>query len=106
MPFTLSGLLLVHASSKRLTPRFYSGLLSIHIPMSILESRSHSALFLRIGVVFNSLIYDDAVAPAAGVKDILTLAGFPNIDVAFVESIVTRATVSRLSSLTPSLTGF
>ena len=52
-----------------------------------------------------SLLYDAAVAAAAVVKDILAEAGFPAIEVAFVESVVTRSVAAgpKLLSFDPLL---
>ncbi|KAG5634427.1 hypothetical protein H0H81_002042 [Sphagnurus paluster] len=47
-------------------------------------------LIICVGVNPGSLLYEAAVAAAAIVKTILTDAGFPDIEVAFVESVVTR----------------
>ncbi|PUU72514.1 hypothetical protein B9Z19DRAFT_1104352 [Tuber borchii] len=49
------------------------------------------SLIIVIGVKPYSLDYDTAVTAAAMVKEILGQAGFPNIEAAFVERVVTRA---------------
>lgn len=51
-------------------------------------------LLMWIGVQPESLLYDDAVAAAAAIKEILDQAGFPEIEVAFRESVVTRSVAS------------
>jgi len=53
----------------------------------------------------HSLLYDAAVAAATVVKDILADAGFPAIEVAFVESVVTRSVAAgpKLLSFDPLL---
>ncbi|KAI6142754.1 hypothetical protein BKA82DRAFT_1000160, partial [Pisolithus tinctorius] len=48
-------------------------------------------LVLSIGVKPHSLLYDAAVAAATIIKGILAEASFPAIEVAFVESVVTRS---------------
>ena len=55
------------------------------------EARPFCSLILSIGVRPHSLLYDDAVAAADVVKKILAGAGFPNIEVAFVQSVVTHS---------------
>jgi hypothetical protein len=54
-------------------------------------------------VIPHSLLYEDAVAAAAIVKEILTEASFPDIEVAFVESLVTRSAGPKLLSFNPLL---
>ena len=66
------------------------------------ESKPFCPLILSIGVKPHSLLYDAAVAATAIIKDILTQAGFPDIEVAFVESVVTRSG-PRLLSFDPLL---
>jgi hypothetical protein len=52
----------------------------------------------------HSLLYDAAVAATAVVKEILSGAGFPDIEVAFVESVVTRSVSgTKLLSFDPLL---
>ncbi|KAH0551399.1 hypothetical protein GP486_007386 [Trichoglossum hirsutum] len=53
------------------------------------------SFILSIGVEPYSLSYDVAVTAAAFIKEILAGAGFPTIEVAFVESIVTRSVTAR-----------
>ncbi|KAI9512136.1 hypothetical protein F5148DRAFT_1165554 [Russula earlei] len=67
------------------------------------EAKPFCSLILSIGVQPHSLVYDAAVAAADVVKKILVEAGFPSIEVAFVESVVTRsfATDPKLLSFDP-----
>ncbi|KAF9048851.1 hypothetical protein BJ165DRAFT_1343224 [Panaeolus papilionaceus] len=58
------------------------------------------SLLIWIGVYPKSLSYDAAVAAAEAIKKILTQAGFPEIEVAFRESVVTRS-VARGPKLLP-----
>lgn len=69
------------------------------------EAMPFCSLVLSIGVKPYSLPYKDAVAAANVIKKILADAGFPNIEVAFVESVVTRsvATGPKLLSFNPLL---
>jgi len=55
------------------------------------EAKPFCSLILSIGVKPHSLLYDAAVAATTVIKEILANAGFPEIEVAFVESIVTRS---------------
>ncbi|KAI0261162.1 hypothetical protein BC834DRAFT_925619 [Gloeopeniophorella convolvens] len=55
------------------------------------EAKPFCSLVLSIGVKPCSLVYDAAVGAAAAVREILAEAGFPDIEVAFVESVVTRS---------------
>ena len=55
------------------------------------ERKPFCPLIICIGVKPNTLPYEKAVAAAAIVKNILAEAGFPDIEVAFVESVVTRS---------------
>jgi len=55
------------------------------------EAKPFCSLIISIGVKPYSLHYDAAVAATAVVKEILVEAGFPAIEVAFVESVVTRS---------------
>jgi hypothetical protein len=55
------------------------------------EAKPFCSLILSIGVKPHSLLYDAAVAATTTVKKILATAGFPDIEVAFVESVVTRS---------------
>ncbi|EIW79463.1 hypothetical protein CONPUDRAFT_125778 [Coniophora puteana RWD-64-598 SS2] len=67
------------------------------------EAKVFCSLILSIGVRPHSLLYDAAVAAAAVVKEILADAGFPTIEVAFVESAVTRSVAAgpKLLSFDP-----
>lgn len=65
------------------------------------EPKPFCPFIVRIGVVPSSLTYDVAFAAAAIVKGILANAKFPQIEVAFVESLVTRSSGPRLLSLDP-----
>ncbi|KAG9084510.1 hypothetical protein FRC06_004054 [Ceratobasidium sp. 370] len=69
------------------------------------EAKPLCSLILSIGVKPHSLLYDAAVAAAAVVKKILAGAGFPDIEVAFVESVVTRSVAAgpKLLSFDPLL---
>ncbi|KAI9759665.1 MAG: hypothetical protein M1840_003231 [Geoglossum simile] len=78
--------------------RIYQGLDSIDVKWTSINPLAYADvgkaepfcfLIFSIGVKPHSLLYDAAVATAAVVKEILTEAGFPTIEVAFVESIVT-----------------
>ena len=55
------------------------------------ERKPFCPLIICIGVKPNTLPYEKAVAAAAIVKKVLAEAGFPDIEVAFVESVVTRS---------------
>jgi len=67
------------------------------------EAQPFCPLIISIGVKPDSLLYEAAVAAAGVVKEILAEAGFPDIEVAFVESVVTRsvATSPKLLSFDP-----
>lgn len=66
------------------------------------EATPFCPLLIWIGVKRKSLLYDAAVAAAKGVKGILDLAGFPEIEVAFRESEVTRSVAGpKLYSFNP-----
>ncbi|KAL4251294.1 hypothetical protein ABKN59_006725 [Abortiporus biennis] len=65
------------------------------------EPKPFCPLIICVGVKPRSLLYDDAVAAAAAVKGILTEAGFSEIEVAFLESVVTRNTGPKLLSFNP-----
>ena len=69
------------------------------------EAKAFCSLIISIGVKPYSLDYDAAVAATAVVKEILAKAGFPDIEVAFVESVVTRSVASgpKLLSFDPLL---
>ncbi|KAG7094922.1 hypothetical protein E1B28_005728 [Marasmius oreades] len=67
------------------------------------EAKPFCSLILSIGVKPHSLQYDAAVTAANVVKKILDEAGFPTIEVAFVESVVTRSVAAgpKLLSFDP-----
>jgi hypothetical protein len=55
------------------------------------EVKPFCPLLMWIGVYPESLLYNVAVAAAEAIKKILAQAGFPQIEVAFRESVVTRS---------------
>ena len=55
------------------------------------EKTPFCPLLVWIGVKHETLEFDDAVATANGIKDILSEAGFPEIEVAFRESVVSHS---------------
>ncbi|KAG8893234.1 hypothetical protein FRB99_002117, partial [Tulasnella sp. 403] len=55
------------------------------------EKTPFCPLLMWIGVRHETLLFDDAVAAARSIKDILSQAGFPDIEVAFRESEVTHS---------------
>lgn len=65
------------------------------------EPKPFCPLIICVGMNPGSLLYEAAVAAAATVKDILTEVSFPDIEVAFVESVVTRSTGPKLLSFNP-----
>jgi hypothetical protein len=65
------------------------------------EPRPFCPLIICVGVNPGSLLYEAAFAAATVVKTILTDAGFPDIEVAFIESVVTRFTGPKLLSFNP-----
>lgn len=67
------------------------------------EAKPFCSLILSIGVKPYSLLYKAAVTAAGVIKTILTEAGFPAIEVAFVESVVTRSVAAgpKLLSFDP-----
>ncbi len=67
------------------------------------EVKPFCPLIISIGVRPHSLLYKAAVAAATAVKEILANAGFPDIEVAFIESVVTPsiATGPKLLSFNP-----
>jgi hypothetical protein len=69
------------------------------------EAKPFCSLILSIGVKPYSLLYEAAVDAATVVKNILAEAGFPAIEVAFVESVVTRSVAAgpKLLSFDPLL---
>lgn len=64
------------------------------------EAKPFCPFILRIAVVPESLIYEDAVAAADVIKEILASVD-PKIEVAFVESVVTRSAGPKLLSFDP-----
>ncbi|KAI9775822.1 MAG: hypothetical protein M1839_000873 [Geoglossum umbratile] len=94
--------------------RIYQGLDSIDVKWTSINPLAYAdvgmaepfcSLILSIGVKPHSLLYDAAVAAAAFIKEILAESGFPTIEVAFVESIVTRSIITgpKLLSFDPLL---
>ncbi|KAI9778209.1 MAG: hypothetical protein M1839_008326 [Geoglossum umbratile] len=94
--------------------RIHQGLDSIDVKWTSINPLAYAdvgtaepfcSLILSIGVKPHSLLYDSAVAAAAVVKEILAEAGFPTIEVAFVESVVTRSIAAgpKLLSFNPLL---
>lgn len=67
------------------------------------EPKPLCPLTISINVKLHSLLYEDAVPTAALVKKILIDAGFPKIEVASVEPVITCPTVAKLLSLKPLL---
>jgi hypothetical protein len=65
------------------------------------DAKPFCPIIISVGVKPHSLVYEDAVAAAAVVKKILADAGFPEIEVAFVESVVTRSATPKLLSFNP-----
>ncbi|KAH9858294.1 hypothetical protein C2E23DRAFT_175215 [Lenzites betulinus] len=67
------------------------------------EVKPFCPLLMWIGVYPASLSYDAAMAAAGAIKEILTQAGFPEIEVAFRESVVTRSVAAgpKLLSFDP-----
>jgi hypothetical protein len=62
-----------------------------------------SPLYLWIGVIPRALSFEDAQTAAIGCKQILTNAGFPDIEIAFRESVYIRSSGPRLLKHDPSL---
>ncbi|KAG8692458.1 hypothetical protein FRC08_009765 [Ceratobasidium sp. 394] len=60
-------------------------------------------LHLWIGVIPATLVFEAAKAAAEGIKDILAQAGFPDVEVAFRESVVTRSVGPKLLDFDPSV---
>jgi hypothetical protein len=58
------------------------------------ESKPFCPSIIHIGVLPKSLLYKDAIAATGNIREILTVAGFPEIEVAFVKSLVTCYTTS------------
>ncbi|KAH9947295.1 hypothetical protein B0H21DRAFT_778635 [Amylocystis lapponica] len=69
------------------------------------EPKPFCPLIIRVGVNPGSLLYETAVAAAAVVKNILVDAGFPDIEVAFIESVATRFKVAFIESVATRFTG-
>ena len=69
------------------------------------EAKPFCPFILSISVKPYSLLYEDAVAAADVIKNILAEAGFPTIEVAFVESVVTCSVAAgpKLLSFNPLL---
>jgi hypothetical protein len=69
------------------------------------EAKPFCSFILSIGVKPYTLHYEAAVAATTVVKKILAEAGFPDIEVAFVESVVTRSVAAgpKLLSFNPLL---
>ena len=65
------------------------------------EPKPFCPLIICVGVNPGSLTYKAAVAGAAVVKDILVSAGFPNVEVAFIETVMNRAVGPKLLSFDP-----
>ena len=61
-----------------------------------------SALYLWIGVLPGTLAFEAAKAAAEGCKKILAREGFPDIELAFRESVVTQSVGPKLLSFDPS----
>ncbi|KAI0345010.1 hypothetical protein BDW22DRAFT_1405842 [Trametopsis cervina] len=62
------------------------------------EPEPHCPLVICVGLKPGSLLYEAAVAAATIVESILTSAGFPEVEVAFIESVVTRSSGPKLLS--------
>ena len=66
------------------------------------EAKPFCSLIISIGVKPKSLLYEAAVTASTVVNEILAGAGFPDIEVAFVESVVTRSVAGpKLLSFDP-----
>jgi hypothetical protein len=92
--------------------RIYQALDSINVEWTSINPLAYAhagkselfcPLILSIGVKPRSLLYDAAVAAATVVKEILAESGFPTIEVAFIESVVTRSIITgpKLLSFDP-----
>lgn len=68
------------------------------------EAKPFCPFVISVGVTPRSLAYEDAVAAAGGIKEILARSGLSGVEVAFVESVVKRS-VGR-PKLLPSSTTF
>ncbi|KAF8904293.1 hypothetical protein CPB85DRAFT_1255447 [Mucidula mucida] len=62
-----------------------------------------SELYLWIGVLPQSLVFDAAKAAAEGCKDILAREGFPDVEIAFRESVVKPSGGPKLLPFSPSI---
>lgn len=60
-----------------------------------------SVLHLWIGVIPRTLAFEAAKEAAKGCKDILTREGFPDVEVAFCDSVVTQSVGPKLLSFVP-----
>jgi len=67
------------------------------------EGGEAGPLYLWVGVVPRSLSFEGAKAAADGCKKILTDAHFPDVEIAFRESVFTRSTGPRLLNHVPSV---
>ena len=67
------------------------------------ERKPFCPLIISIGVKPNTLPYEKAIAAAAIVKKILAGAGYHDLEVAFVESVVTRSAGPTLLPFNPLL---
>ena len=68
------------------------------------DAKPFCPLVITIGVKPNSLLYEAAITASTAVKEILAGGGFPDIEVAFVESVVTRSVAGpKLLSFSPFL---
>ena len=86
----------------------YTFLDSLHVEWSTIdpvrfaeEGGEAGPLYLWVGVVPRSLSFEGAKAAADGCKKILTDAHFPDIEIAFRESVFTRSTGPRLLNHVP-----
>jgi hypothetical protein len=67
------------------------------------EKGEVSVLHLWIGVMPGTLAFEAAKEAAKDCKDILAQEGFPDIKVAFCESVVTQSIGPKLLSFNPSV---
>jgi len=67
------------------------------------EAIPFCAFIVSVGVTPCSLAYEDAVAAAGGVKEILAKSGLAGVEVAFVESVVERSVGLKLLSFNPQV---
>jgi hypothetical protein len=94
----------------KLGERVYTFLDSLNVKWSTIdpvrfaeEGGEAGPLYLWVGVVPKSLSFEGAKAAADGCKKILTFAHFPDIEIAFRESVFTRSTGPRLLNHVPSV---